>query len=521
VLADNFGALHGLKITDMYFTNINGTDGYVDGAYGNEDDEKRSGGIYFEIRGDDVKTYFEGFLLESCYFYNVSNTGYANYSHWSDLNIDSDWDDNVVPGTSNSDYVHNFVPSKNMVFRKNRFEQILSQGLIVRTAESPLMEYNLFYYCSTSEGSDNACFNSKTTDAVWRYNESCYTQYTDGQGDGAGIDSDLRVKNTIIEFNYCHNNGYGGVIATGGRFATSFNDSTIVRYNILANNGHNSVRLCNNNTNALVFSNLIYYDKADAINRLMFQHIHSDAYYGPSNTYVSNNIFYTKHQNGTFSADMEWTDDRVERCNYSNNLYYGIQEDNQYPEDANKVTADPFFVKDTMPEQEIGGYVLLGDDGLPTGEINYQFLTNFKLQSTSPAIDKGLVSDKTLMPAFDFENIVFQASPTVINIGPFENDSTLVVGATEYLREGSTIKVYPTLATNTIIIDFKDSNTDVLHIQIIDAKGIILYTTQQDMAWEKQKIEINLNAIDIKKGMYFIRIILDNNTSATETFFKL
>jgi hypothetical protein len=520
ILADNFGAVHGIKITDMYFNNINGTDGYVEGVYANDDDEKRSGGVYMEIRGDDVKTYFDDFLLESCYFYNVSNTGFSNTSHWSDLNIDSDWVDNVEPGTSNSDYVHNFVPSTNMVFRKNRFERILSQGLIVRTAANPLMEYNLFYYCSTSEGSDNACFNSKTTDAVWRFNESCYTQYTDGQGDGAGIDSDLRVKRTIIEFNYCHDNGYGGVIATGGRFIDSFNDSTIIRYNIFANNGHNTVRLCNHNTNAIIFNNLIYYDKDSDVNRLVFQHIHSDSYYGPSNTFVNNNIFYTKNNNGIFSADQDSSDERVEECNYSHNLYYGIQEAYQYPDDSNKVTADPLFVSDTMPDQEIGGYVVLGDDGLPTGEINYQFLTGFKLQSTSPAIDMGLVANELLMPAFDFENIAFQISPTVLNIGPFETDSTLVVGLAEEDVENSNMKVYPTLATDYINLDVKGTANDVLHLQIVDTKGAILYASESVMVSETQKFKVNLNAIQIKNGIYFIRVIQNNERSSIQKFIK-
>lgn len=498
VLADNFGTVHNLKITDMYFHDINGTDGYVDGVYGNDDDEKRSGGIFLEIRGDDVKTYFDDFLLESCYFINVSNTGYANTSHWSDILLDSDWDDNVVPGTSNSHYVHNFVPSKNMVFRKNRFERILSQGLIVRTAESPLMEYNLFYYCSTSEGSDNACFNSKTTDAVWRYNESCYTQYTEGQGDGAGIDSDLRVKNTIIEYNYLHNNGYGGVIATGGRFDNSFNDSTIIRYNILANNGYNGVRLCNNNTNALVFNNLIYYDIPGDTNCLMFQHIHQDAYYGPSNTYVSNNIFYNPSENGTFSADMDWDDERVERCNYSHNVYYGIQEGNRYPDDANKVTENPLFARDTLPEQEIGGYVLLGDDGLPTGEIDYQFLAGFKLQSTSPAIDMGLVTEKTLMPAFDFENRAFQGSSTVINIGPFEYDSTLVVNINESNISSSEVQVYPNPAANKVTVS---CDYIISEVEIFTLSGQLIFYKKEI---GQRVYEIDLHTIN--SGIYVIQV---------------
>lgn len=276
VLADNFGVVHHLEFKQIDFSNINGSDGRVSGTYGNSDDEKRSSGILIEVRGDDIQTYYDGLVIDQCSFYEISNTGIANSSHWTQMNSDSDWDSNNSEGTSNAHYVHNFVPNKNVWIKRNRFENINSQGLIVRTAENPIMEYNLFYYCSLGDGSDNACFNSKTTNAIWRYNESCYTQWVEGQGDGAGIDSDIRTKNTIIEYNYCHHNQYGGIITTGGRFDDSFNDNTIIRYNILINNGHNSIRLCNNNTHTKIYNNLVYYDDASEINRLIFQHLHND-----------------------------------------------------------------------------------------------------------------------------------------------------------------------------------------------------------------------------------------------------
>jgi hypothetical protein len=521
VLADNAGVLSHLHFTNLDIVDVNGTNGIIAGVYGNSDDAQRTGGIYLEVRGDDVKTYFDDVLVDQCYFHNCSNTGLANVSHWSELNIDSDWDDNVVPGTSNADYVHNFVPSTNIVYSRNRFDSIQTQGIIIRTAEDPLMEYNVFYYCSMSAGSDNACFNSKTTGAIWRYNESCYTQWVDDQGDGAGIDSDIRTKNTLIEYNYCHHNGYGGVIATGGRFIDSFNDSTIIRYNILANNGHNTVRICNNNTNALIFNNLIYYDNADDINRLIFQHIHTDAYFGPSNTYVSNNIFYTTNNNGRFMADQLWTDPRVERCNYSNNLFYGIYIDDQYPDDANKVTADPLFVEGTVPEQKIGGYVLLNENGIPTGEIDYNFLTGFKLSSLSPAIDKGIISAYTILPLVDFENKELYKG-TSVNIGPFEYDSVLNSNSSlGSISVNNNLSVYPTMVDNKITIEMNGSTNENVIIQIVDINGLVSYVAERTLVSENDKLDINLNALGIKKGVYLIRIIQNGESTSIGKFIKI
>ncbi|PNW26479.1 CBM96 family carbohydrate-binding protein [Formosa algae] len=502
VVADNFGALHHLYFTDLMFTDINGTDGLDGGVYANDDDEKRSGAIFLEIRGDDVQTYFDDLLLDKSYFYDVSNTGFANISHWSDLIIDSDFSSNTVPGTSNDDYVHNFVPSKNILIKRNRFENINSQGVIIRTAEDPIMEYNLFYYCSIGRGSDNACFNSKTTGAIWRYNESCFTEYTEGKSDGAGIDSDLRSKNTIIEYNYCHDNGYGGVITTGGSFEGAFNDNTIIRYNMLINNAINSVRICNQNTNLLVHNNLIYYDNAEDSNSLVFTHLSDVTTQGPTNSIVTNNIFYTTHDNGTFTADVETTDSRFEDVNYSNNLYYGIDPLYQYPDDENKVTADPLFIDNTVPTQDVGGYLLLGSDGLPTGNVSYDFLSGFGLSDASPAIDSGSLENITEVPSIDFQNNTVYVGDT-IDIGPFENASTLSVDDNVLMTK---TVVYPNPVSDILNVKTASGNT-INKVSIYNTLGQFVTVVN-----ESAINAISLNNLGIRNGMYFIKIEGDFGT---------
>jgi hypothetical protein len=509
-LADNYGALNHLEFTNIDFTNINGSDGTGSSVYGNSDDEKRSGGILMEVRGDDVQTYFDDVLIDQCYFYNVSNTGISNSSHWTTLTYDSDWDDNIVPGTSNSDYVHNFVPSKNILIKRNRFEQIMSQGLIIRTAEDPVMEYNLFYYCSVGDGSDNACFNSKTTGAIWRYNESCYTQWNDDQSDGAGIDSDLRTKNTLIEYNYCHHNEYGGIITTGGSTSSSYNDSTIIRYNILANNGNNGIRICNQNSNALIFNNLIYYDDADT-NKLIFQHVSDSTPSGPLNTNVSNNIFYTTNSNGIFSSDVDWDDTRVERCNYSNNLYYGIADDD-YPDDANIVTADPTFIDGTVPSDDIGGYLLLGDDGIPTGEVDPGYLSGFELNLASPAIDAGIDDEAyNLIPSVDFKN---EAIPmgTSIDIGPFEFNPDTTTSLSDYYIKDKTLKIYPNPAYNNLYINLNEATESDAQYQIINGNGKICCSG----ILNNRSINVSM----LSSGIYTIKIATDN-ASYESIFIKM
>lgn len=496
VVADNAGVLHHLHLTNLKFTDINGTDGLDgSGTYANTDDEKRSGAILFEIRGDDVQTYFDDVLLEKNYFYDVSNTGFANISHWSDLELNTDFDSNTVPGTINDHYIHNFVPSKNVVIRKNRFENINSQGMIIRTAENPIMEYNLFYYCSIGRGSDNACFNSKTIGAIWRYNESCFTEYTVGKSDGAGIDSDLRSKNTVIEYNYCHDNEYGGVITTGGSYAGSFNDKTVVRYNVLINNGINSIRVCNQNSNLLVHNNLIYHDNASESNSLVFTHLSSITPQGPTNSLIMNNIFYATNDNGTFTADVEPTDSRFEEMDYSNNLYYGIDAASQYPNDPNLVTVDPLFTDGSIPVQEIGGYVLLGSDGLPTGAVSYDFLSGFGLSQSSPAIDAGSINNISEVPQVDFKNNTIYVGMS-IDIGPFENSDLLGVEKHDDFNEMS---LYPNPVSNKLNIKIA-SGIKIEKISLFNSLGQLV------KVMNKPGSEVFLNELNLQKGTYFVQL---------------
>ncbi|GAA3619343.1 CBM96 family carbohydrate-binding protein [Flavivirga jejuensis] len=501
VVADNFGVLHHLHFSNLKFTDINGTDGLDAGVYANTDDEKRSGAILLEIRGDDVQTYFDDILLDKTYFYDVSNTGFANISHWSDLELNSDFSSNTVPGTLDEHYIHNFVPSKNVVIKRNRFENINSQGMIIRTAENPIMEYNLFYYCSIGRGSDNACFNSKTTGAVWRYNESCFTEYTEGKSDGAGIDADLRSKNTLIEYNYCHNNEYGGVITTGGSFGGSFNDNTIIRYNVLINNGINSIRICNQNTNLYVHNNLVYYDDASKDNSLVFTHLSNVTPQGPINSVVTNNIFYTTNNNGTFTADVEATDTRFEEVKYSNNLYYGIDATYQYPNDANLVTADPLFENGTVPVQDIGGYVLLDTDGLPTGSVSYDFLNGFGLSESSPAIDAGSTNTITEIPLVDFQNQSLYKGVS-LDIGPFESDFDLA------LNEKNDVNQFLSLS-NPVSNEMK-----INMLSDVEVEKISIYNTvgQLVTVFNKPSTSISLDDLRLQKGIYLVKLDGDFGT---------
>jgi len=239
------------EVKHVQFRNINLHD--IVGNKGKDDGDlyaKRNAGLSLEITGNNTPTYINGYLVEGCRFYRIGRHGAVNQSSWSRRTL-----------TTNT----NWVPSKNVVIRKNVFEETASDGLIVRVADGPLMEYNLFRRCS-NELSGNASFTFNCDNALWQYNEACYTVYNTGDSDAAGFDSDYKSKNTIFQYNYAHHNEYGDMLITGGPpSAGGFNDGTIIRYNVFYNNGHHGLRISGVATNSSIYNNVVYKDESPVI----------------------------------------------------------------------------------------------------------------------------------------------------------------------------------------------------------------------------------------------------------------
>ncbi|GHV57334.1 hypothetical protein FACS1894182_05900 [Bacteroidia bacterium] len=240
--AEDFGAVKSVKFDSLIIRDIIGNPGKDD----SDMLAKSNAGLFSEITGNNVPTYFDGYSLENSHFYRVGRHGATNQSVWQNRSLDENT---------------NWTPSKNVIIRKNVFEETASDGLIVRVAHKPLMEYNLFKRCSITL-SGNACFSFNTDSALWQFNEACYTVYNTGDHDAAGFDSDYKSKYTIFQYNYAHHNEYGDMLITGGPASSKgFNDGTIVRYNVFYNNGHHGLRVSGLATNTQIYNNICYNDE--------------------------------------------------------------------------------------------------------------------------------------------------------------------------------------------------------------------------------------------------------------------
>ena len=349
VEATDFGAVHHLYFKNLEIHDVNGLHGGAPG--GNFSDNKSSGGMVSIILGDKVETYFEDFLVENCHIHNVSQTGLYNTSSWEDR----EWP------RSGGVYVNiSWVPSKNMVYRNNTIEHIAGNGILINTATAPLIEYNTLDYCGELT-SGNAAFCFNTDYALFQYNEVTNTVTNEGDVDSGGLDSDFKTRWTTIQYNYCHSNGEGGVLVTGGpsRWNTAFNYETIIRYNLFVNNGDHAIKTSGNVMGLKVYNNHVYSDLDEAIE--VIQHKSWDG--SSRSAEYFNNIFFCDGTDGSIYLGTS-TGNAI-----YDNMFSGIAENPEVQTDKNLWNIAPIYINGTSPQENS--------------------IENFRLSSSSPGIDAG------------------------------------------------------------------------------------------------------------------------------------
>ena len=380
----DFGTLHDIQLINLEICHVNG-----------DMSTKDNGGVFVEITRDknvlkQVKTNFDGFYVEGCYIHNVDRTGWSNRSVWDRRSLTSRWGDQLANGR-----IHNWFPSKNVVFRNNKFERAGANALIVRVAKAPLVEHCVFTH-NGIKGSGNASFPFNCDDALFQYNEASYTYYNtevdswDGKPDvdAGGFDSDWNCKNTIIQYNYSHHNGHGGIlICNDGASKTSFNDGTIIRYNIFESNNHHIVRNSGTTTNTHIYNN-VFFAGAEHDSVQLIYHKSWNGF--PDSTTYTNNVFYSLGEGNWF--DFGKSTNNV----FKANTFYGTIKNE--PADSQKSKKNPLF-KSAI-----------------ASETNWKSYLRFVLRNESPEIDKGIEIEGH--PMKDFLGNPIKGKP---DRGAFEN----------------------------------------------------------------------------------------------------
>ncbi len=352
------GTLHDIQLVNLEICDVNG-----------DMSTKHNGGVFAEITWNGeaakrVKSNFDGLYLEGCYIHDVDRTGWSNISVWDNRSLVSTWGQTLANGKS-----HNWYPSLNVVIRNNRFEKCGANALIVRVAKSPLVEYCVFTH-NGLKGSGNASFPFNCDDALFQYNEASFTFYNTAANswnhkpdvDAGGFDSDWNCKNTVIQYNYSHHNGHGGIlICCDGGSKTSFNDGTIVRYNIFESNNHHVVRNSGTTTNTSIYNNVFFSGMENDSVQLLY---HKNWGGFPDTTTYKNNIFYSLGK-GNFFEFGESTN-----TVFKANTFYGDIKNE--PKDLGKSKKNPMF------------------KSAVASKTNWKSYLRFMLKTASPEVDNGV-----------------------------------------------------------------------------------------------------------------------------------
>lgn len=474
------------ELSHLHFRNMEITD--IEVPMQDFAESRYYGGIYFEVVGNTIPTWFNNILFEGCYFHHLDRTGLSNQSTWWRRGLHSSFGELISDPGQPVTY-DNWVPSLNIVVRNCRFEHIGGNGLIMRVSRNTLVEQNEFYYCA-EDISGNAAFCFNTDSCIFQYNEASYTVYNEGDTDARGIDSDFRTKYTIIQYNYLHHNGKGGVVATGGAGGLTtvprFNDSTVIRYNVIANNQQHIIRASGKLTNMMVYNNVIFSD--ETINDISITEYGNWSGASPRNIYYWNNIFYVLGEGLTFSFD------NVFNVNFSHNCYYGIEPE-ELPEDHASVVADPRFVVPEVAE-------------------DFQQLDNYRLRSASPCLGSGREIQGS--PESD---LFAEPVTSPLNMGVYQGTGVTTGDQDHYpVHDNQRVRVFPTLITQVLHVEFQNLDNETIYWEIINPAGKKVFSDRFRVEGRAGNFPIMVGDHLKQPGCHFIRFYLDSGETFTHRF---
>lgn len=356
LIADNSSDLHHIYLRKLDIHDVNGSD-----------DDKANGGINYHCIGDSRPSRFVDLRIEDNHISHVDRSGIFGWSsHWQR----SKW-----------------YPSLNVVIRDNVLDDIGGDGIVPVATEGALIEHNVVSHANQrSAGYNVGIWPWSADNTVVQFNEVYGTK---GQRDGEGFDSDWNSRNTIIQYNYSHDNDGGFLLICndGSQSATVSvgNSGTIVRYNVSQNDHNRGFNISGPVSNTTIYNNTIYVGKREKVELVVWSDWHGWA----DATAFYNNIFYVDGQ-ARFSYAISRGADGAYVTNlgvgaslestFDYNLYFGNL--SSPANDRHAITADPLFV---------------APGGATTGTDS---VSAYRLRPSSPAIASGKVIASSAMRDF-------------------------------------------------------------------------------------------------------------------------
>ena len=217
----------------------------------------------------------------------------------------------------------------------------------------------------------------------WAYADNNLVQFNEsfasvnGAEDGHGFDVDAGNINSLVQYNYSHDNAGGFMLFVNDTYNTI---NTIVRYNISQNDRKSIFRYSGSIDNVYNYNNTIYVGKSSG-NPVMSDYF-TKASGAPRNIHNYNNVYYSV-------GDKGWD---LTGQTFDYNAYYGGN--TLVQADAHKITDDPKFVDPGS-----------GGNGMDT-------VNGYQLQATSPLIGAGIrINDNGGRDYFG--NLLYNGAPDI------------------------------------------------------------------------------------------------------------
>ncbi len=290
-----------------------------------------------------------------------------------------------------SNTVYNFVG-------KPSATTIGGNGILLGQTSGATVQNNVVHDCgqnNTDNSGPVGIWAYDSTNITIQYNE-VYNQKTNSNTDGDGFDFDGGTTNSVMQYNYSHNNYGAGfqMYAYSDALITTWNNNT-VRYNISENDGTNNTNTSSiligaksAMTNAYVYNNTVYNSRAAGSTLGLF-----GTSIGTMTGTISNNIFYS----ASGASFINTIGTNPSSVTLAGNDYYNS---GTFSIKWGGTTYSTFSAWQTaVGKEKISGsnvakttnplLVSPGTGGTVGGYIPGN-LTAYNLQSTSPMIDTGI-----------------------------------------------------------------------------------------------------------------------------------
>ena len=357
----DFGTASDIRIEDCYIHDINGNI-----------KSKWNGGIFFDVKANiqngtltGVPSKYDQILISGCTFERVDRSGIKLISsQWC-----NQWEKND-PGVP-----VNWYPSTNVVVRDNYMEKIGGDGITVRDTDGALIEHNLVRDCRyQNTGYNVGIWPFEAANTVLQYNEAYETH---GTTDGQGLDCDHASSNSVMQYNYSHNNEGGFMLIMGGYPHTG----ATVRYNISQNDRDKTFEFaqgCPKGT--MIYNNTIYSDQL--LEKGVFFLSNTGAGQGVNDTFAFNNVFHYPEGQKFYGGE---TQNLTTYMKLYNNAYTGGIEAFEGDDNPLKAEDAGLTAPGTGPEVNESKTAVTGSSGA---------LDGYQLEDTSVLIDKGITVDE-------------------------------------------------------------------------------------------------------------------------------